>query len=212
MKFFGLCVVLASLHRAYSFSQASGSCFGGNANIFGPHILNFGNLNIQTGSLAAGGLQVLFDGEPLSTDGTFSFNEGSDYSIRVVGDSDYKGLLIRLETTEDIDTTAALVEDSDLLSPASACTAPVVGLNHNSAELKNSEGGTLRLNSATVLFLDITVVNLLDDTDSQYYYSRYRMESLPAPSESPSLTPSTRSTATCGRCWTPARTPSSWTP
>jgi hypothetical protein len=183
-------VLLASLQRAYSFSAATGSCFGGNANVFGPHVINFGSLTIQTGSLAAGGLQVLFDGVPLTTDGVFSFNEGRDYSIRVVGENDYKGLLIRLETTEDVDTTAALVEDSDLLSPAWACTAPVVGLDHNSAVLKNNEGGTLRLNGATDLTLDITVVNILDDTDSIFYYSQFTLEALPAPSEPPSLAPS----------------------
>jgi hypothetical protein len=187
-------VLLTSLQRAYSFSGASGSCFGGINNIFGPHTLQFGDfgaaINIQTGSLAAGGVQVLFDGDPLATDGVFTFNEGKDYSIRVVGDSDYKGILIRLETTEVFDTTAALVEDSDLLSPATVCTPPIVGLNHNSAELKNNQGGTLRLNAATALTLDITVVNVLDGTDSVFYYSRFALEALPAPSGSPSLTPS----------------------
>jgi hypothetical protein len=137
------------------------------------------------------------DGVDLITDQVLPFTVGTDYNLRVVGSQPYKGILIRLQASQGVDTSNALLEDTDLLDPAHVCTSPVVGINHNSAVLKNNKGGTIRLDEPSDVFLDITIVNVLDDNNSEFYYSRFTLRAdlvsaRPTPSptiSSPTLRP-----------------------
>jgi hypothetical protein len=173
---------------------------GGNTNLFGPHLVTPVNtaLVVTRGSLADGGLRVLMDGVDLITDQVLPFTVGTSYNLRVVGSQPYKGILIRLQASQGVDTSNALLEDTDLLGPAHVCTSPVVGINHNSAVLKNNQGGTIRLDEPSDVFLDITIVNVLDDNNSEFYYSRFalRADSASArPTTSPSISSQPTTTA-----------------
>jgi hypothetical protein len=196
-----LLLLLAFHQRAHAFSAGSGACLGGNSNLFGPHLVStlFNTAFVVTkGSLADGGLRVLMDGVDLITDQVLPFTVGTDYNLRVVGSQPYKGILIRLQASQGVDTSNALLEDTDLLDPAHVCTSPVVGINHNSAVLKNNQGGTIRLDEPSDVFLDITIVNVLDDNNSEFYYSRFALRAdlvsarptTSAPTKQPSLAPS----------------------
>lgn len=190
-------LLLASHQRAHAFSSGSGACFEGSTNLFGPHVSSFFNsgLVVTRGSLADGGLRVVFDDQDLTTDQALPLNVGMDYSLRVIGSQAYKGILIRLSASQGVDTTNALLEDSDLLGPANVCTFPAVGINHNTAVLKNDQGGTIRLDEPSDVFLDITIVNVLNDTNSEFYYSRFALRADFA-SERPTLSPSISSQPT----------------
>jgi hypothetical protein len=186
-----LLLLIASQQRAHAFSSGSGACFGGSTNLFGPHLSSFFNraLVVTSGSLSDGGLSIFLDDQELTTGQVFPISVGKDYNLRVVGSQAYKGILIRLQASQGVDTSNALLEDSDLLGPANVCMAPVVGINHNSAVLKNNQGGTIRLDEPSDVFLDITIVNVLDDTLSEFYYSRLALR---ADIVSERLTPSPR--------------------
>jgi hypothetical protein len=197
MRIFSLLLLLASHQRAHAFSGGSGACFGGNNNLFGPHLSSFFNtaLVVTKGSLSDGGLSIFLDDQELTTGQVLPFTVGIDYNLRVVGSQAYKGILIRLQASQGVDTSNALLEDSDLLGPANVCTAPVVGINHNSAVLKNNQGGTIRLDEPSDVFLDITIVNVLDDTKSEFYYSRLALRA-DLVSEKPTSSPSISSQPT----------------
>jgi hypothetical protein len=210
-----LLLLLASHQRAHAFSSGSGACFGGQPNLFGPHLSSFFNtaLVVTRGSLSDGGLRIFLDDQELSTDQVLPFTVGIDYNLRVVGSQAYKGILIRLQASQGVDTSNALLEDSDLLGPANVCTAPVVGINHNSAVLKNNQGGIIRLDEPSDIFLDITIVNVLDDTNSEFYYSRLALRAdlaseRPTPSPSISSQPTTTQFPSVAPSEAPSVTPS----
>jgi hypothetical protein len=215
MRIFSLLLLLASHQRAHAFSSGSGSCFGGNTNMFGPHLSNFFNaaLVVTSGSLSDGGLSIFLDDQELTTGQVLPFTVGIDYNLRVVGSQAYKGILIRLQASQGIDTSNALLEDSDLLGPANVCTAPIVGINHNSAVLKNNQGGTIRLDEPSDVFLDITIVNVVDNTNSEFYYSRLALRAdlaseRPTPSPSISSQPTTTVFPSVAPSEAPSDTPS----
>jgi hypothetical protein len=154
----------------------------------GPHLSSFFNpLVVTRGSLADGELRVLLDGVDLIPNQVLPFTVGIDYDLQVVGLQPYKGIFIRLQASQGVDTSTALLEDTNLLGPAVVCVPPIVGINHNSAVLKNNQGGTIRLDEPSDVVLDITIVNVLDDNNSEFYYSRFALRADSAPTSSPSV-------------------------
>jgi hypothetical protein len=141
-----------------------------------------------TGFLEDGAVVVTLNGETLYPVVQASFTVGEDHVLTVSGGA-FRGILVRLEADNGVDTSAALSEDSNLLRDASVCTAPVVGITHNSNAVKNEAEVILRLDEASEVSLDITVVILLDSAESIYYYSAFALAAVD-PSEADSSVPS----------------------
>jgi hypothetical protein len=209
---FKVLILLTLVRAGISFSSGAAACFSGDANVRAQHISNLGQpagRSIVTGSLADGGLQVLFGGDPLSTASTFFFTVGEEYPIRVVGEQDYRGILIRLQAATGVDTTAALVVEenfSDLLQDASICSDPIQGITHTSAVLKNNVGGTTRLDELADVSIGVTIVVANNSTDSIYYFSQFQLAVTEAPTAVPTVPPTRFPTRTPTRVPTPVPT------
>jgi hypothetical protein len=118
----------------------------------------------------------------LDEDSTFSFPVGEDLDIRVVGEVfDYRGILIRLEADQGVDTSGALIPTTDGTQAANVCSDPVQGITHRNSVLKNNQGGIIRLDEPTSLSLDVTIVVSNNNTNSRFYYSRFLLEAVQSP-------------------------------
>lgn len=196
MGIFKVLILLTIVPAGIAFSSGSGACFRGDPNVKFSHISNLGQpegRSIVSGSLADGGLQVLFGGAPMIPGSTFFFTKGEEYALRVVGDDSYRGILIRLEAADGVDTTAALIveeEDSNILYEASICSAPTQGITHSTSVLKNNVGGTVRIDELTTdVNIGVTIVMANNSTNSIFYYSQFQLEVTEAPTASPTRSP-----------------------
>jgi hypothetical protein len=195
MRIFKLLILLTLVPAGYSFPAGAGACFRGDPNVRFSHVSNLGQpagRPIVSGSLAEGGLQVLLGGVPLSTTSTNFFNVGEDYSLKVVGDDSYRGILIRLEAPAGVDTTASLIveeEDSNLLYEPSICTEPSQGITHSTNVLKNNIGGTVRVDELTNVGIGVTIVVANNRTTAIHYFSQFQLEVTEAPTAAPTRTP-----------------------
>jgi hypothetical protein len=186
MKVLTLLLLLSvALNGASAFPSGTGSCTGGRAAVNGPH--RSADTTV-TGFLDNGDVVVMLDGETLNTAVQVSFTVGEDHVLTLSGGA-FRGILVRLEADNGVDTSAALSEDSNLLRDASVCAAPVVGITHTSNAVKNEARVILRLDEPSEVSLDITVVILLDSAESIYYYSGFALSAVD-PSEADSSVPS----------------------
>ena len=137
------------------------------------------------GSLAEGEVGVTVGGFVLDdASTTYSLSTGVDHSISIVGTlyDGYKGVLVRLESvTGELDLTAALQPGLNTVA-AIICEAPVVGITHSESAFKKETGGTVRLDEAGDVYLDITMVGINDNLGSVYGHTRFLL-SFVAPTE-----------------------------
>lgn len=138
------------------------------------------------GSLAEGEIVVTVGGSVLDdASATYSLAIGVDHSISIVGTlyDGYKGVLVRMESvTGELDLTAALQPGLNTVA-AAICKAPVVGICHSENTFKKETGGTVRLDEAGDVYLDITMVGINDNLGSIYGHTRFLL-SFVAPTES----------------------------
>jgi hypothetical protein len=174
---------------------------GGQATVSGFHLQEGNGKTIETGSLEDGGFEVILDGDTLSPSDRMSFAVGEDHVLTVSGR--FLGILVRLEADDGVDTSAALSEGSNRLQNAGVCAAPVVGITHNSNAVKNDAEVILRLDEASEVALDITIVLANDNVESIFYYSGFALAAVDpsdaesgAPSSAPSWIPSTLPSST----------------
>jgi hypothetical protein len=172
-----------ALNGASAFPSGAGGCGGGSAAVRGSHLQS----GFETGSLGDGGFQVILDGDTLSPGDQVSFTVGEDHVLTVSGS--FLGILVRLAAADGVDTSAALSEDSNLLQDASACSAPVVGITHNSRVGKNGAEVILRLDEPSLVTLDITVVLGNGGGESIFYYSGFALAAVDASTSAPSVSP-----------------------
>jgi hypothetical protein len=196
MRIFEILILLTIIPEGFSFPGGAGACFQGVSNVQFSHVSNLGQpagRPVVSGSpLAEGGLQVLLGGVTLSTDSTNFFTIGEDYTLKVVGEESYKGILIQLNAGAGVDTTAALVveeEDRDLLNEANICTAPSQGITHSSNVLKNNIGGTVRLDELTDVSIGVTIVVANNSTAAISYFTQFQLEATEAPTSAPTRSP-----------------------
>ena len=187
--------LLAFDHRHISaFPNQAGWCPGGIPAVGAPHLDS--SKVITTGSLADAKYSIDINrGEPLVpsrdvSSPSIALKTGVDYYIRVAAAlKRYKGFLVRLSAPDTVDTTTALLP-VNLSQVATACNEPVVGICHFNNELKNFASGNLRVDQASVVYLDVTVVRENNANVSSYFYSRYTVRFDESGSDSPSDTPS----------------------
>jgi hypothetical protein len=175
MKLITPLLLAVALNGAWAFPSGAGGCSGGEAAVRGSHLQS----GFQTGSLGEGGFQVILDGDTLNPGGIVGFAAGEDHVLTVSGS--FLGILVRLQADDGVDTSAALSENSNLLQDASVCTAPVVGISHNSRAGKNGAEMILRLDEPSDVALDITIVLANESGESMFYYSGFALASVDPP-------------------------------
>jgi hypothetical protein len=214
MRFITPLLFLAvALNGASAFPNGAGGCSGGEAAVRGSHLQS----GFETGSLGIGGFAVILDGNTLDPSGQVSFTTGEDHVLTVSGS--FTGILVRLQADNGVDTSAALSENSNLLQDASVCSAPVVGITHNSRAGKNGAEITLRLDEPSDLVLDITIVLENVSGSSIFYYSGFALRAVdppgavttpaptPAPTRAPTPVPTSVPTPVPAPVATPVITP-----
>ena len=208
-----LSTILLLAQTVSAYPNGAGSCVAGQAAIGGSHLEatwdgSARTFGVLSGSLAEGEVQVSLGGIPLDpTPPEGTFTAGEDYTISVVGIlyDGYKGLLIRMESEGgELDLTGAL-QPGENTKVADICKFPVVGITHEDNTFKKESTGTIRLDQAGEVVLDITMVGINDDFASVYGYTRFTVsfeeeegvisdstssQSLDAPSMMPSDAPS----------------------
>jgi len=124
----------------------------------------------------------------VETNETYSLPIGVDHTISVVASlyEGYKGLLIRMESANgDLDLTGALQPGLNTVV-TDICEAPVVGISHYENSFKKESSGTIRLDEAGTVYLDITMVGINDSFASLYGYSRYSVSFVEEETDAPS--------------------------
>jgi hypothetical protein len=170
-----LLLLSVALNAATAYPNGAGGCSGGQAAVRGYHLQS----GYETGSLGKGGVTIILDGNTLDPGGRANFTTGEDHALTVSGS--FLGILVRLQADKGVDTSAALSENSNLLQDASVCTAPVVGITHNSGTEKNGAEITLRLDESSDVSLDITVVLENGSGGSKFYYSGFALVAVDPP-------------------------------
>ena len=141
--------------------SGASQCPGGVAAVGGSHL---SRPEMITGSLmnSSAQLQVLLDGQPLSTSSPTNVTVGADHTLELVGASPFRGFLFRLGGGPDIDTTESLiVAQADFPPTVQLAEAVCIdgegvgGLTHANNVDKTSAKGILRIDqAATNLPLD----------------------------------------------------------
>lgn len=178
-------------------------CNGASSSPGGPHLSN-APLNIT--SLEATPVQFLLNGQALCaeqqtpcSDPNPTLTVGEVYNWEVSGDT-YRGLLVRVEALDGGATfEGELLTEDPLLGPADACVAPVVGIDHSSPVDKTSSTGTLRIDAAGQVQIDVNVVfrnNAAEGSAFAHNYFLVNFEAAPtpdtpAPTDAPVTTPDT---------------------
>ena len=93
-----------------------------------------------------------------------------------MGTEDFLGILIRVQAADGVNTTNVLLEGNELLEPAAACAAPIVGITHSSRTPKNNAIVILTIPGPGLVTLDVTVVFANVAAESIYYYTGFNLE------------------------------------
>jgi hypothetical protein len=165
-----------------SFSDGAGGCSGNAAAVKGFHLDTLGGTRkVTTGSLQTGGLSLVVNGAVIPNGGTVTVEAEALNALFVMGMSDYRGILMRLESlTTGVDATTFLTPLGGGTANAEACAAlnkkEIVGVTHKDGDLKNRLASVLNVsqNNLGMYNLDITVVVKNSDT-SVYYHTQYKV-------------------------------------
>eukprot|EP00560_Eucampia_antarctica_P002922 CAMPEP_0197841010 /NCGR_PEP_ID=MMETSP1437-20131217/45931_1 /TAXON_ID=49252 ORGANISM="Eucampia antarctica, Strain CCMP1452" /NCGR_SAMPLE_ID=MMETSP1437 /ASSEMBLY_ACC=CAM_ASM_001096 /LENGTH=339 /DNA_ID=CAMNT_0043450703 /DNA_START=67 /DNA_END=1086 /DNA_ORIENTATION=- len=159
------------------------------------------------GSLADAGLEVKVGSEVLDTGTTKEFMTEIEHNVGLEftgsSGSGFKGFLFRLSSTNNTDASAGLKilssDDSQKLPSTgergknaesnSACANTVAGITHITNNIKQSVSTTLKMEEATNLDLEITVV-VSNPPKNKWYYSKYTIKMVAPPTSYPSSQPS----------------------
>ena len=201
-----LLLLVSSTTTILANPDGAGGCAGGQAAVGGYHLddLN-GARPVISADLALGEVSVTIDNsEPLVPDpnSPFTIQTQTDYTLTVTtqNDAGFKGILIRLEAPEGVETAGALEPIDSDLKIANVCEAPVVGVTHTSNSQKMSVSTRLRMDQAADrVNLDITGVGANFDQASVYGYNGFvlKVEGEAAPTTtSPTLPPGATFTPT----------------
>lgn len=215
-----LLVVYSSLYsdsRVSGYSTGAGSCPLGRSAVSGSHLDTSGTKTIvrRGQPLKRLGLELQIDGQPVEPDSTnsskpFALFANTDYKIHVVAvglnssktfDNSttattkassellfFKGALIRIQTVNPKNLFTFLPGAN--ATTALKCEYPAIGITHEDNTLKSRLGGTVNFQNAGRVYIDVTVVMVNDDTESNFAYSTYTqvkvkesLSSTPAPSQ-----------------------------
>lgn len=169
-----LCSSLWTACQAYP--TGAGWCIAGPA--VGPPHLNAAL--VQTGTLNEYGYRVLVDG--VAIDGETVLATKTEYTLSVdAPETVFRGVLLRLQQqTSSSSNTAAVgvidLQPSTNTKTADVCAAPVVGVTHTDNSDKQLASGIVRVEDASTVSLDVTVVTVNNDQESIYSYSPFTLQ------------------------------------
>lgn len=171
---FAACLVSS----ASAFPSGAGGCAGGMAAVSRSHLTRD---NLVTGTLDDADIVVSLDGVELDPTVTTDFPAGQLLTLTVTSPDEFRGVLMRVEADDaTVDTSGALLEDSDLLQDASSvCAAPVVGVTHNSRAPKLTASAVLIIPEVGGVTLDVTIVFSNSAAfGSEYYYTGFALNAI----------------------------------
>jgi hypothetical protein len=172
-----LCCLLIPSQLATAFPSGAGSCPEGMAAVGGDHLNPA--YTITTGGLAEGNLQLAINGRVLLSGTRINLLSGVEHSWTLSSrdQNGFRGFLLRLSGTDQVDTTVALSSaDTNVQEALDACIVAqgVGGVTHTDNDVKTGVSGVLRLDEvASNLLLDVTVVIENRNSVSTFFYSGY---------------------------------------
>lgn len=200
-----------NLPRVASAPTFASGCASGLPAVMGPHLSFLTTTNAlqqkgANGTLAAGATVFSMNGAKLEPDRLTYFHSGKDILFQVeVYQKAFRGLLIRVEAPDGVDTTNVIRTDDKLFQDASVCadeTGNVVGLCHTDPSDKRQVNGTIRFDEmAENVKIDITIVFRNNNATSVFAYNSFVASFKPilSPSLSPTLSPTKAPTDTSSR-------------
>lgn len=194
-----LLLLLADLFgiNVRAFPTGAGDCVGSMAAVGGSHLDNANGRPVSNNTLLAGGVEVRIGNNTLDIDSSLDLAIGVDHTITIVSTQfPVRGVLIRLQAPDDVETANALTPASQM-KVADRCVSPIVGTTHFDSSEKVELSSIVRFDEAvdSVIF-DITGVFINNAEGSVYVYSRYTVNFISdGTSIQPSALPTTRAPA-----------------
>lgn len=172
---------------ASGYQLGAGRCSAGQAAVGWGH---FEADDVRTGQLADVGLDLQLNGVAMDANSVTDFIAGQDHTLIVTGESNFKGILIRLGAPSGVDTTDSLVAGANV-QEAFVCQSPDVGVTHFNNAWKAGVFATLHFEEpVSDIVIDVTVVIQNSGTISEFYYTGFRMNAvLSRPTVSPASEP-----------------------
>ena len=155
--------------------------------------------SLKTGTLATGGFSVKLGSTKLSTatTTTSTFTVGVSTTLTISGTKAFTGFFARLGEIGGVQTDTAFTGTGDVQVPKLCTVAGVGGICQTSASKKTSVTATLKLGSAAASMpLDVIIVVSGNSTNSEYYYTQYKISAVAAkvPTKVPTKKPTLRPT------------------
>jgi hypothetical protein len=185
-----LALLLICTTTVTSFPNGAGGCLGGMAAVGGSHLDTVGGRPVTNNTLLAGGVEIRIGNTTLDVNAPLDVRISANHTITVASTQfPIRGVLIRLEAPDGVDTTFALTPGS-LMQNAVRCVAPIIGTTHINNTDKPELTSTIRFDeSVESIFLDITGVFINNAAGSVYVYSRYVVNFVSSETLLPSASP-----------------------
>lgn len=165
-------LVISRPLSATAFPYFAGGCRGDGPAVGAPHL----DANvIQSSSIPESGTVITVDGLALDSETVLTLQPGTDYLLEARDeDQRMRGILMRLAADDGVATDGALLPDKRTQF-ANVCQSPIIGLTHTRNNNKKTMSGWLRLDQATNVTLDISIVYRNDADLSWFSYSQFRL-------------------------------------
>ena len=196
LHFAALATWLLVGREAQAFPNGAGSCPSGEPAVGDPHRTAS---EVVNGSLEDGNIELLLDGDRMSTDKTVFLKTKKQITVALkapFSKNGFKGFLIRLgdnspssndigmSVTLGLPSNAPSTNLTDAKVEESLCEEQnALGLTHNDSTEKYLVEGELQFDTEFLsgLVLDVTVVMSNTAEKSEYYYSQFNLQALDVP-------------------------------
>jgi hypothetical protein len=166
---------LASETLAYP--NGAGGCMSGIPAVGGNH-LEINQKSVIPGYLDQSGVSFSIGGRQLSKEAINIFPTGEDLLVEASSPGvPIKGILVRIERRDSVDSTAALVPGENTKLADDVCSPPATGITHLSSENKSTVKGTIRFDEAIEsIICEVTVVFANNATLSSFAYDKFDLQ------------------------------------
>jgi len=162
---FLLAVIFLTKRTVTAFPTGAGGCAGpGEPAVGGSHVDTVGEGGnprlVTAGNLNDGAIQVTIGDVVLDPNTVNTLPISEDLLVAVEAlDIPYRGVLVRLQAPDGVDTQGALIPGANTKSADDVCQAPVLGITHTDRSEKTLATGTFRFEEEVDdIALDVTIV------------------------------------------------------
>jgi hypothetical protein len=169
--------LLLAYREALAYPNGAGGCTSGLPAVGGSHI-EINQKSVIPGFLDQSGVSFTIGRQQLSKETVNVFPLGEDLLVEASSSNlPIRGILVRIERGDGIDSTGALVPGENTKLADYVCSPPATGITHFDSENKNAAKGTIRFDEAIEsITCEVTVVFANNDTLSSFAYDSFDLQ------------------------------------